>query len=110
MSRFIVDAQLPPALARWITTQGHDAEHVVDFGQDGTTDQEIWQRAMTLGAIIISKDEDFSLLALGNPMGPQVIWIRTGNTRRNALIEWFSQLFPSILAAIQRGERLIEID
>ena len=28
--RFIVDAQLPPALARWLTVKGPQAEHVAD--------------------------------------------------------------------------------
>jgi predicted nuclease of predicted toxin-antitoxin system len=28
--RFIVDAQLPPALARWLANKGHEAEHVAD--------------------------------------------------------------------------------
>ena len=27
--RFLIDAQLPPALARWLTEQGHHAEIVV---------------------------------------------------------------------------------
>lgn len=30
--RFLVDAQLPPALARWLAAQGHEAEHVGDIG------------------------------------------------------------------------------
>ena len=28
--RFVIDAQLPPALARWLAAQGHEAEHVGD--------------------------------------------------------------------------------
>ena len=28
--RFLVDNQLPAALARWLTAQGHDAIHVLD--------------------------------------------------------------------------------
>ncbi len=28
--RFLVDAQLPPALARWLAANGHAAEHVAD--------------------------------------------------------------------------------
>ncbi|WP_196502044.1 DUF5615 family PIN-like protein [Aestuariivirga litoralis] len=28
--RFLVDALLPPALARWLAEQGHDALHVND--------------------------------------------------------------------------------
>jgi predicted nuclease of predicted toxin-antitoxin system len=30
--RFLVDAQLPPALARWLAEKGHDARHVADVG------------------------------------------------------------------------------
>jgi predicted nuclease of predicted toxin-antitoxin system len=28
--RFLVDAQLPPALARWLAANGHTVEHVAD--------------------------------------------------------------------------------
>jgi predicted nuclease of predicted toxin-antitoxin system len=30
--RFLVDAQQPPALARWLTAAGHPSEHVADLG------------------------------------------------------------------------------
>jgi len=29
---FSVDAQLPPALAKWLVGQGHVASHVLDLG------------------------------------------------------------------------------
>jgi hypothetical protein len=29
---FLIDAQLPPALAHWIVGQGHHAEHVLESG------------------------------------------------------------------------------
>lgn len=42
--RFLIDAQLPPALVPWLTEQGHHAEHVVDYGVSaialGTTGSE----------------------------------------------------------------------
>lgn len=109
MSRFIVDAQLPPALARWLVANGHDAEHVFDFGGDGTTDAQIWMRARDTAAIILTKDEDFSVRALRDPDGPQIVWVRVGNTRRTALLNWLGELMPQLLAAIGRGERVIEI-
>jgi predicted nuclease of predicted toxin-antitoxin system len=40
--RFPVDAQLPPALARWLAEQGHAAEHVFDLGMAGADDKAIW--------------------------------------------------------------------
>ena len=56
--RFLVDAQLPPALARWLASQGHEAEHVTDIGLASARDLDIWKYAQTTGAVIISKDED----------------------------------------------------
>lgn len=109
MTRFIVDAQLPPALARWLAANGHEAEHVYDFGGDGTTDTEIWNRAKNSGAVILSKDEDFPLRALRDSSGPSVVWVRVGNTRRAALLDRFVELMPQLLVALDRGERVVEI-
>jgi len=53
--------------------------------------------------------KDFSLRGMRNADGPQVVWIRTGNTRRTALMQWFAELLPSVIAALDRGERVIEI-
>jgi len=43
---FLVDAQLPPALARWIAGQGHQAAHVFDLGFHRADDPVIWERAL----------------------------------------------------------------
>ena len=58
--RFLVDAQLPPALARWLAAQGHEAEHVVDCELAQASDPAIWDYAISVGAIIVTKDEDFA--------------------------------------------------
>jgi predicted nuclease of predicted toxin-antitoxin system len=39
--RFLVDAQLPPALARWIESQGQVAQHVADLGLADASDRSI---------------------------------------------------------------------
>lgn len=44
--RFLVDAQLPPALARYLTDAGHQAEHVYDIGMGAASDKAIWSYAM----------------------------------------------------------------
>ena len=33
--RFLVDAQLPPALARWLAAQGHETAHIGDLADAG---------------------------------------------------------------------------
>jgi hypothetical protein len=41
--------------------------------------------------------------------GPVVIWIRLPNTRRRALLAWLETVLPDVLAAVARGETLIEV-
>jgi predicted nuclease of predicted toxin-antitoxin system len=55
----VVDAQLPPALARRIEALGHSAEHVVDCGLATGSDDAIRSLAAKTNAVIVTKDEDF---------------------------------------------------
>lgn len=108
--RFVVDAQLPPALARLLAEQGHLAFHVADIGLRDACDSDIWCYALAENAIIITKDEDFPFRFRQNPAkSPLILWLRTGNASRKALLEWFLPLIPSILKCIERGDRLIEV-
>jgi hypothetical protein len=44
-----------------------------------------------------------------NAIGPQIVWLRVGNTRRTALLHWFASIFPQLLEALARGEPLVEV-
>jgi predicted nuclease of predicted toxin-antitoxin system len=108
--KFLIDAQLPPALARLIISLGHEALHVEEAGILGATDQAIWNYAIANGQAIITKDEDFkNILLLTSPPTTPVIWVRIGNCSNTALTQWFQPLFPQIQAHLQQGERLIEL-
>ena len=108
--RFLVDAQLPPALARWLTEQGHHAEHVADLKMEAASDAAIWRWAERHGASIVTKDEDFAIWR-NTRQGdtPAVVWLRIGNTRRQELLRWFEPLLPKIVEALDQGETLIEV-
>ena len=108
--KFLIDAQLPPALAHFINSLGHEAVHVEDTGILRSTDQEIWTYAVTNTQAIITKDEDFkNLLLLASTHKTPVVWVRIGNCSNAALIKWFQPLFPQVIAHLQQGECLIEL-
>ncbi|HEX3756216.1 MAG TPA: DUF5615 family PIN-like protein [Rhizomicrobium sp.] len=107
--RFIVDAQLPPALARALTKAGYAAAHVADIGLLSATDEAIWKRAMKERAVIITKDGDFAELHRAELPRPAVIWLRIGNTATDRLVPWLLSLMPQIAAALEAGEALIEV-
>ena len=107
--RFLVDAQLPPALARWLAERGHTAEHLFDLGMAGADGRDVWAYALRLGAVIVTKDEDFAERRTRAGTGPSIVWIRVGNTSRRDLLTWFRFRLPAILDALNRGETLVEI-
>jgi predicted nuclease of predicted toxin-antitoxin system len=107
--RFLVDAQLPPALARWLAGKGYEAEHVGDKGMQGASDTAIWDYALASAAVIVTKDEDFAQRKVLAGVGPVVVWIRLPNTRRRDLLAWFEIVLPDTMAALARGETLIEV-
>jgi predicted nuclease of predicted toxin-antitoxin system len=41
--RFLVDTQLPEALALWLSERGHQAEHVLDVGLGQSKDTPVWR-------------------------------------------------------------------
>ncbi len=109
MSRFLVDAQLPPALAGWFVQRGHHAEHVMELGLAGASDKTIWQRAQETRASIITKDEDFFLRSTLAPSSPTIVWVRLGNCRNAALFAAFEKALPSIELAVAADERIVEL-
>ena len=107
---FLVDAQLPPALARWLVSEGLEAEHVIDCHLEAADDGIIWEEAIKKKAIIITKDEDFSIRAtIATDDIPPIVWLRIGNSSRKELLDWFALMLPKIIKELERGERLIEV-
>lgn len=106
--RFLIDAQFPPALARHIESRGHKAEHVADLALERAPDPRIRARAAETDAVIVTKDEDFAVHHILHD-GPSVVWVRIGNTRRAELLRRFDAELPKIVAALERGETLIEL-
>ena len=72
----MIDNQLPPALALHLTTRGYLASHVADVVLDAADDRTIWAYAVSNACVVVSKDEDFFYLAVGDPSGPQLVWVR----------------------------------
>ena len=106
--RFLVDEQLPTALARWIAAQGHLAEHVLEIGLGGAGDAELWQYATRNNAIVITKDMDFMVLAKVNSSAG-LVWLRSGNLPRKALLAQMEGVFQDICTALKSGERIVEV-
>jgi predicted nuclease of predicted toxin-antitoxin system len=109
--KFLVDAQLPPALAVWLQQAGHEAAHVRDVGLREADDSAIWYHAVEASAAIVTKDEDFVARAAhaAGVQAPVVVWLRVGNTTNRALKAWLDTRLAGTIELIDQGHRLVEV-
>ncbi|WP_043589688.1 DUF5615 family PIN-like protein [Geminisphaera colitermitum] len=107
--RFLVDTQLPKALARRLREAGHEAEHVLELAMGQSPDNDLWQYAAARQEVIVSKDEDFADWVRAGRPGPSVVWLRIGNCTNAELMEWLLPNWPLVVEALKRGERLVEV-
>lgn len=105
--RFLIDAQLPPALCGWFEELGFGADHVSKRLGGQTADAEIAACAVAESFILVTKDDDF---ALRHPPGNyRLVWLRCGNITNQALRGWLAERWAAIAAALEAGEALIEV-
>lgn len=107
--RFLVDAQLPPALARFLEAHGQEATAARETGLREADGSAIWTFAQAGGWIVVTKDEDFAERALHSVTGPQVLWLRIGNSTNRVLFSWLEPLLPAAVQDLQCGHRLVEL-
>ncbi len=72
-------------------------------------DRNIWDRAAVDGSVLVTKDEDFVTMRAFRSDGPALIWVRIGNVTKRALLQRFTRDFPFIIAALGRGETIVQI-
>lgn len=81
--KFWIDAQLPPALAAWLSARyGVEAIALKDLGMRDSTDGEIFSAARQAGIVVVSKDSDFVDLVSRHGTPPQLLWVTCGNVNQ----------------------------
>jgi predicted nuclease of predicted toxin-antitoxin system len=106
---FLVDNQLPTALARFLASRGVECQHVLDLDLGDASDAAIWDYANRNDCVVISKDEDFLYMANVPSAKSRLIWVRFGNCRTKALLAAMERLWPRIEAGLKAGDRVIEL-
>jgi predicted nuclease of predicted toxin-antitoxin system len=97
-------------LARYLTANGFDCQHVQDIDMGATADRAIWEHAKAHDMIIVTKDEDFPLMAdRWGSIPSQVVWVPLGNCRKAALLHAFGSLLPDLRTLLDDGGSVIEI-
>jgi len=85
--RFLLDMNLPPAMADWLRSDGHDAVHVCEIGR-----------------IVVTFDLDFGeIVGLAGAAGSGVVLLRLRLARQNHLRARLRAAIAEAGAALQAG-------
>ncbi len=92
MAKYLIDANLPYYFSLW---SSQDYQHVVSIN-DEWEDSEIWHYAKENNLTIITKDADFSDLALLHEPPPRVIHIKIGNMKMKQFHQYLSNIWKEV--------------
>ncbi len=96
--KFLVDAQLPVRLARFLESAGYDTIHTKDLlNKNATSDTEINAVSIRDNRIVITKDSDFlnSFLTIKEPY--KLLLVTTGNINNLELEALFAANLESLV-------------
>lgn len=106
---FLVDAQLPPRLARFLRTAGHGVVHTSELPDaNRTTDVEVARTADADDWVVITKDRDFRASHLLQSSPRRLLVVATANIRNDELIALFDQHLDAIVTALSEA-RFVEL-
>jgi len=97
---FLVDQQLPAALASHLTSQGENAKHIKWYAGGATMkDSAIASRAAAEDRTVVTKDDDFRLLHLARGVPPRLVLVTCGNVSTRDLLALFDRFRADLIAA-----------
>ncbi len=102
--KFIVDAQLPKKLAKWLVERGFDAIHTLDLPERNRTgDDAINELSIRENRIVISKDSDFYDSYFQKLEPHKLLFLTVGNISTNDLIRLFDMNLQTIMSEINQN-------
>lgn len=104
MKKYLIDVNLPRYFSLWASDE---YEHIVNIN-DELTDSEIWAYAKQQGLTVVSKDADFSELALLNEPPPRVIHIKFGNLKMREFHQALSKIWLET-CALSEDYKLVRV-
>jgi predicted nuclease of predicted toxin-antitoxin system len=105
--RFIVDAQLPVRLARFLLERGYDTLHTKDLPlQNATPDTYINNLSIQEQRVVITKDADFVESFLLWQIPHKLLLISTGNIKNSELYLLFQANIQQLVSLLENHSYL----
>lgn len=84
--RFLFDQNISHRILKLIPKEYSESTTIKNEGLINASDKEIWEFARSNEYIIVTQDSDFKDLNSLYGFPPKIIWIRTGNTETQSIV------------------------
>ena len=84
--KLLLDENLSRRVIPFIKATYPDSSQVALLGLDRESDASIWEYAKRNDYVIVTRDSDFYELSVLRGQPPKIIWLRTGNQSKVAVI------------------------
>lgn len=109
--RFLLDMNLPPAMADWLRSEGHDAVHIREIGLGHLPDRDVFVRAAEDGRIVVTYHLDFGeIVGLAGATGSGVVLLRLRLARQHYLRQRLQAAIAEAAEALQTGATVVVED
>ncbi len=108
--RFLIDANLPIALCKFLSKSGYETLYVRDLPNgDYLKDEEIIKMASNDDFILVTKDSDYLFSYILQNKPPKLIKVETGNISNFELLQIFEKVLPYLLS-IHKDKFCVTLD
>ena len=108
--KLLLDENLSRRLVPFLQSEFPESTQVALIGLERADDRTIWRHAKENGYIIVTRDADFEELSAMHGAPPQVIWIRTPNQAKAAVLKLLLKHRAVLQEALQeKGIACIEL-
>ncbi len=90
--RFLFDQNISHRILKLLGSEFSESTTVKKEGLINSTDKEIWDFAKLNKYIIVTQDSDFNDLNALFGFPPKIIWIRTGNLKTLAIVDYSEEI------------------
>jgi predicted nuclease of predicted toxin-antitoxin system len=103
--KFLIDAQLPKALANFFIERGFDAIHTLSLPmKNATPDNYVNKVSIKEKRVVISKDSDFYNTFLAKKEPYKLLYLSVGNMRNSQLLSLFAANFDIIIRELKDND------
>jgi predicted nuclease of predicted toxin-antitoxin system len=109
--RFLLDMNLPPAMADWLRSEGHDAVHIRELRLANLPDRDVFARAAADRRIVLTFDLDFGeIVGLSGAAASGVVLLRLRLARQQYLRDRLQATIDGAAQALAAGAAVIVED